>query len=109
MAPKKRIDGVNAVGIISKAGKYNGGTCAHKDIALRFASWIPLGICCSPCSNLLSTHYLKFEQTRGSGYFLRLLYTRLTNETVLMLFYKILNIIFRNVEAVFLMLFVKGA
>ena len=26
----------------------------------------------SPCSNLLSTHYLKFEQTRGSGYFLRL-------------------------------------
>ena len=62
MTPKKRTDGVNAIGIVSKAGKYNGGTCAHKDAALRFASWIPLGICCSPCSNLLSTHYLKFEQ-----------------------------------------------
>lgn len=24
--------------------------------------WIPLDICCSPCSNLHSTHYLKFEQ-----------------------------------------------
>lgn len=40
MAPKKWIDGVNAIGIISKAGKYNGGTYAHKDIALQFASWI---------------------------------------------------------------------
>ncbi len=40
MTPKKWIDGVNAIGIISKAGKYNGGTYAHKDIALQFASWI---------------------------------------------------------------------
>lgn len=61
MTPKKWIDGVNAIGIISKAGKYNTGTYAHKDIALQFASWILLDICCSPCSNLLSTHYLKFE------------------------------------------------
>ena len=37
---KKWIDGVNAIGIISKAGKYNAGTYAHKDIALQFASWI---------------------------------------------------------------------
>ena len=29
----------NAVGIISKAGRY-GGTYAHKDIAFEFASWI---------------------------------------------------------------------
>ncbi len=34
MTPKKWIDGVNAIGIISKAGKYNGGTYTHKDIAL---------------------------------------------------------------------------
>ena len=40
MTPKKWIDGVNAIGIISKAWKYNGGTYAHKDIALQFASWI---------------------------------------------------------------------
>lgn len=40
MSPKKWIDGVNAIGIVSKAGKYNGGTYAHKDIALQFASWI---------------------------------------------------------------------
>lgn len=40
MSPKKWIDCVNAIGIISKAGKYNAGTYAHKDIALQFASWI---------------------------------------------------------------------
>ena len=40
MTPKKWIEGVNAIGIISKAGKYNSGTYAHKDIALQFASWI---------------------------------------------------------------------
>ena len=63
MTPKKRIDGVNTIGIVSKAGKYNGSTYAYKDIALQFASWILLNIYCSPCSNLLDTHYLKFEQT----------------------------------------------
>ena len=40
LSPKKWIDSVNAIGIISKAGKYNAGTYAHKDIALQFASWI---------------------------------------------------------------------
>ena len=40
MSPKKWIDGVKAIGIVSKAGKYNAGTYAHKDIALQFASWI---------------------------------------------------------------------
>lgn len=40
LSPKKWIEGVNAIGIISKAGKYNAGTYAHKDIALQFASWI---------------------------------------------------------------------
>ena len=39
MTPKKWIEGVNAIGIVSKAGKYNSGTYAHKDIALQFASW----------------------------------------------------------------------
>ena len=40
MSPKKWIDGVNAIGIVSKAGKYNSGTYAHNEIALQFASWI---------------------------------------------------------------------
>ncbi|MCX6734291.1 MAG: KilA-N domain-containing protein [Candidatus Peregrinibacteria bacterium] len=39
MTPKKWIEGVNAVGIISKQG-HSGGTFAHKDIAFKFASWI---------------------------------------------------------------------
>ena len=39
MSPAKWISGVNAVGIVSKAGKY-GGTFAHADIAFEFASWI---------------------------------------------------------------------
>ena len=33
------IESTNAVGIISKSGRY-GGTFAHKDIAFEFASWI---------------------------------------------------------------------
>ncbi len=33
------IEKTNAIGIISKSGRY-GGTYAHKDIALKFASWI---------------------------------------------------------------------
>ncbi len=39
LAPKKWIESTNAVGIIAKSGRY-GGTYAHKDIALEFASWI---------------------------------------------------------------------
>ena len=39
MSPTKWIEGINAKGIISKAGRY-GGTFAHSDIAMEFASWI---------------------------------------------------------------------
>ncbi len=38
MTPKKWIESTNAIGIVSKSGRY-GGTFAHKDIALEFASW----------------------------------------------------------------------
>lgn len=41
MTPKRWIESTNAIGIISKAGRY-GGTFAHKDIALEFASWISI-------------------------------------------------------------------
>ena len=39
--PKQWIEKTNAIGIISKAGRY-GGTFAHKDIAFEFASWISI-------------------------------------------------------------------
>ena len=39
LTPKRWINATNAIGIISKAGRY-GGTYAHKDIAFEFASWI---------------------------------------------------------------------
>ena len=39
LTPKQWINNTNAIGIISKAGRY-GGTFAHKDIAFEFASWI---------------------------------------------------------------------
>lgn len=39
MSPKKWIDNTNAIGIVSKSGRY-GGTFAHSDIAFEFASWI---------------------------------------------------------------------
>ena len=39
MSPTKWIVAVNAIGIVSKSGRY-GGTFAHSDIAFEFASWI---------------------------------------------------------------------
>lgn len=39
LTPKQWIEKTNAIGIISKTGRY-GGTYAHKDIAFEFASWI---------------------------------------------------------------------
>ena len=41
LTPKKWIESTNAIGIVSKAGRY-GGTFAHKDIAFEFASWISI-------------------------------------------------------------------
>ena len=39
LSPTKWIERTNAIGIITKSGRY-GGTYAHKDIAFKFASWI---------------------------------------------------------------------
>ena len=39
LSSKNWITSTNAIGIISKAGRY-GGTYAHKDIAFEFATWI---------------------------------------------------------------------
>ncbi|HOV92673.1 MAG TPA: KilA-N domain-containing protein [Candidatus Kapabacteria bacterium] len=40
LTPQKWVEHTNAIGIITKAGRYGGGTFAHKDIAFEFASWI---------------------------------------------------------------------
>jgi hypothetical protein len=39
LSPQKWIEKTNAIGIVSKSGRY-GGTFAHSDIAFEFASWI---------------------------------------------------------------------
>ena len=40
ISPQKWIKETNAIGIISKSGKYGGGTFARSDIAFEFASWL---------------------------------------------------------------------
>ena len=40
MTPTKWIEQTNAIGIVSKAGRYGGGTYAHSDIVMAFATWI---------------------------------------------------------------------
>ena len=40
MTPTKWIEQTNAIGIVSKSGRYGGGTFAHSDIAMSFATWL---------------------------------------------------------------------
>ncbi|MEK7616365.1 MAG: KilA-N domain-containing protein [Patescibacteria group bacterium] len=40
LSPQKWIETTHAIGLVSKSGRYGGGTFAHKDIAFEFASWI---------------------------------------------------------------------
>jgi hypothetical protein len=40
MSPQKWINETNAIGMISKSGRYGGGTYAHSDIAFKFAAWV---------------------------------------------------------------------
>ena len=40
LTPRKWVTATNAIGIISKSGRYGGGTFAHKDIAFEFGSWL---------------------------------------------------------------------
>ena len=37
LTPRKWIEATNAIGILSKSGRYGGGTFAHRDIAFEFA------------------------------------------------------------------------
>lgn len=40
LTPKRWIELTEAKGIVSKAGRYGGGTFAHKDIAINFCYWL---------------------------------------------------------------------
>ena len=40
LTPKKWIETTNAIGIQSRAGRYGGGTYAHKDLAFEFGAWL---------------------------------------------------------------------
>jgi hypothetical protein len=40
LTPKKWIESTQAIGIQSRAGRYGGGTYAHKDLAFEFGSWL---------------------------------------------------------------------
>jgi KilA-N domain len=40
LTPRKWIDATSAIGVVSKSGRYGGGTYAHKDIAFEFGSWL---------------------------------------------------------------------
>ena len=40
LTPKKWVEATAAIGIQSRAGRYGGGTYAHKDLAFEFGSWL---------------------------------------------------------------------
>jgi hypothetical protein len=43
LTPRKWIEATDAIGFQSRAGRYGGGTFAHKDIAFEFGSWLSPG------------------------------------------------------------------
>jgi hypothetical protein len=62
LTPKKWIEATNAIGIISKSGRY-GGTYAHKDLAFEFGSWI------SPMFKLLLIkEYQRLKEIESNQY-----------------------------------------
>jgi len=75
LTPKRWIETTNAIGIISKSGRY-GGTYAHKDIAFEFASWI------SPTFKLyLITEYQRLKEVETNQYNLEWNVKRILSKT----------------------------
>lgn len=75
LTPKKWIETTNAIGIISKSGRY-GGTFAHKDIAFEFASWL------SPTFKLyLITEYQRLKEIETNQYNLEWNVKRILSKT----------------------------
>ena len=61
LSPQKWIQVTNAIGLQSKSGRY-GGTYAHQDIALEFASWISVEF---KFYMIKEFQYLKNEQAKN--------------------------------------------
>jgi hypothetical protein len=62
LTPQRWIESTNAIGIISKSGRY-GGTFAHKDIAFEFATWL------SPTFKLyLIKEYQRLKEIESNQY-----------------------------------------
>ncbi len=62
LTPQKWINATNAIGIVSKSGRY-GGTYAHKDLAFEFGSWI------SPMFKLmLIKEYQRLKEIESNQY-----------------------------------------
>lgn len=75
LTPKKWIETTDAIGIISKSGRY-GGTFAHKDIAFEFASWV------SPIFKLyLITEYQRLKEVETNKYNLEWNVKRILSKT----------------------------
>jgi len=67
LTPKQWIEKTNAIGIISKAGRY-GGTYAHKDIAFEFATWISVEF---KLYLIKEFQRLKYEEQKQMGWDIR--------------------------------------
>jgi hypothetical protein len=75
LTPKKWTESTDAIGIISKSGRY-GGTYAHKDIAFEFASWL------SPTFKLyLITEYQRLKEVETNQYNLEWNVKRILSKT----------------------------
>lgn len=62
LTPRKWIEATNAIGIVSKSGRY-GGTYAHKDLAFEFGLWI------SPMFKLLLIkEYQRLKEIESNQY-----------------------------------------
>ena len=63
MSPTKWIETTNAIGMVTKSGRYGGGTFAHKDIAMAFCFWI------SPAFQLLVIiEFQRLKEREAKGF-----------------------------------------
>jgi len=63
ISPTQWVERTNAIGIIAKSGRYNGGTFAHIDIAFEFGSWL------SPQFKLyLYTEFQRLKKIESNAY-----------------------------------------
>ena len=65
MSPKQWIQRTNAIGLISKGGKYSIGTYAHPDLAFEFASWLNVEF---KLYLIKEFERLKFEEQKQLGW-----------------------------------------